>query len=480
MTLTRPDFIDQKLYAGPRVRRLRNELGLTQTRMAEELGVSVSYLNLIERNQRPLTAKFLLRLADVFSVDLRTLSDDTGSGRLADVAEVLGDGLFRGLDVPRGEIQDAVGNAPTLSEAFIRLYAAYREMRDAGVAASGVDDDSRSAAAASPLNDVRDFIQARRNHFPELDTLAEAIGDALRLEGPDIFAGVQERLRSKFNITVRLLPVDVMPESLRRYDVHRKQLQLSEQLDQPGRIFQSAYQLALMEARGPIDQIIASAGLSDDIACKLLRINLANYFAASVMMPYGRFHTAAEQAGYDLNILMSRFSASFEQIAHRLTTLQRQGARGIPFFLIRVDQAGNVSKRFSAGRFHFAKYGGTCPLWTIHSSFQTPGQLHTQIVEMPDGTRYFSVSRTVRNYTAPWGEAEPQFALALGCELKYARHLVYAKGLDLANPDSTPIGVNCALCDRSACRQRSQPPVNKNLIIDERTRGPYPFRFGER
>jgi predicted transcriptional regulator len=251
-------------------------------------------------------------------------------------------------------------------------------------------------------------------------------------------------------------------------------------LDQPGRIFQSAYQLALMEARGPIDQIIASAGLSDDIACKLLRINLANYFAASVMMPYGRFHTAAEQAGYDLNILMSRFSASFEQIAHRLTTLQRQGARGIPFFLIRVDQAGNVSKRFSAGRFHFAKYGGTCPLWTIHSSFQTPGQLHTQIVEMPDGTRYFSVSRTVRNYTAPWGEAEPQFALALGCELKYARHLVYAKGLDLANPDSTPIGVNCALCDRSACRQRSQPPVNKNLIIDERTRGPYPFRFGER
>ncbi len=471
---------DQKLFAGPRVRRLRSELALTQTRMAEELGVSVSYLNLIERNQRPLTAKFLLRLVEIYAVDLRTLSDDTGSGRLADVAEVLSDGLFRGLDVPRGEIQDMVGNAPAASEAFIRLYSAFRDLRDAGVASSGATEDARGDAQSGPLSQVRDIIQERRNHFPELDALAETIAEELRLAGDDVFSAVKDRLRSKHTVQVRVLPVDVLPDSLRRYDMHRKQLQLSEVLGPEGRLFQTAYQLGLMEAKAVIDSYVATSGLQEDAAKRLLRINLANYFAASLMMPYARFHAAAEQTGYDINVLMARFGASFEQVAHRLTTLQRQGARGIPFFLIRVDQAGNVSKRFSAGRFHFAKYGGTCPLWNIHGTFHQPGRILPQIVEMPDGTQYFSLARTVRPFQAPWGDTEPNFALALGCELKYARPLVYAKGLDLQNPDVTPIGVNCALCDRDSCRQRSQPPVNKQLIIDERVRGPSPFRFGER
>jgi XRE family transcriptional regulator, fatty acid utilization regulator len=269
LTKSTPHAVDQKLFAGPRVRRLRTELALTQTRMAEELGVSVSYLNLIERNQRPLTAKFLLRLADVFSVDLRTLSDDAGSGRLADVAEVLSDGLFRGLDVPRGEIQDAVGNSPTLSEAFIRLYGAYRDLREAGTGEGDAETDDRGTTTSKPLKDVRDFIQTRHNHFPELETLAEALGEALQAGGADVFSALKDRLRAKHNITVRVLPVDVLPESLRRYDIHRKQLQLSELLDQPGRIFQSAYQLALMEARQMMDQIILLSAIVEDSAKRL-------------------------------------------------------------------------------------------------------------------------------------------------------------------------------------------------------------------
>jgi XRE family transcriptional regulator, fatty acid utilization regulator len=447
--------------------------------MAEEIGVSISYLNLIERNQRPLTAKFLLRLADIYAVDLRTLSDDSGSGRLADVAEALSDPLFRALDVPRSEIQDLVGNTPTASEALIRLYSAFRQLRDAGVATGG-GDESRDEGQSGPLARVRDFIQERRNHFADLEDWGERIAEELRLSMDDQFSALKERLRSKYNVQVRVMPLDVMPESLRRYDLHRKQLQLSEVLGAEGRVFQTGYQLSLVEAKPIIDTLVAGAGFEDDAARRLLRINLANYAAASLMMPYARFHAAAEQTGYDMTLLMVRFGASYEQVAHRLTTLQRQGARGIPFFLIRVDQAGNVSKRFSAGRFHFAKYGGTCPLWNIHATFHQPGHILPQTVEMPDGTQYFSIARTVRTYNAAWGEASPQFALALGCELKHARPLVYAKGLDLTAPDATPIGVNCALCDRDACRQRSLPPVNKQLIIDERVRGASPFRFGER
>jgi XRE family transcriptional regulator, fatty acid utilization regulator len=469
------EFVDQKLFAGPRIRRLRGELALTQTRMAEELGVSISYLNLIERNQRPLTAKFLLRLAEIYAVDLRLLADDAGSGRLSDISEVLSDSLFREAQVPRSEIQDWAANAPALSDALVKLYAAYRDARESNVAVEGAHE--RESGEAGTLSVVRDFIQERRNHFPELDALAEQIAESLKEAGADMLTALTTLLRANHNVTVRILPIDVMPDVLRRYDIHRKQVQLSEMLDQSGRIFQAAYQLGLLEARAVMDDIIANTSLNDENAKRILRINLANYFAAGIMMPYARFHAAAEQTGYDLNILMSRFSASFEHVAHRLTTLQRPNARGIPFFMIRVDQAGNISKRFSAGRFHFAKYGGTCPLWNIHTAFHHPGEILPQIIEMPDRTCYFSIARTTRSHQAPFGATEPHFAIALGCELKYAHHLVYAKGDKIDTPDATPIGVNCALCERDTCRQRSGPPVGKKLIIDERVRGASPFRF---
>ncbi len=473
-----PFATDRKLFAGPRVRRLRSELGLTQTRMAEDLGVSVSYLNLIERNQRPLTAQFLLRLAEVFAIDLRSLTNDASDQMLGDAAEAMSDQLFRGLDVPRSEVQDSVQSTPSMAQAFIRLYGAYRDLlqrqasgQDALVAADG------RAATSHVLDQVRDVIQDRANHFATLDALAEQLFEDLRLENDDLFSAARERLREKHGISVRILPIEVLPDSLRRYDHHRKQLQLSELLDGSARLFQTLVHLASVEARVAVDDIVRDSALEEDAAKRLLRVNLGNYFAAATMMPYARFQAAAEQTGYDLTILMQRFGASFEQVCHRLTTLQRPNARAIPFFLIRVDQAGNVSKRFSAARFPFSKYGGTCPLWHIHAAFRQPGQILRQTIEMPDGARYFSLARTVRATAQAYGEAEPQFAIGLGCDLKHARHLVYARGLDLNAPDATPVGVNCALCPREACRQRSAPPINARLIIDERVRGPNPFPF---
>jgi XRE family transcriptional regulator, fatty acid utilization regulator len=469
---------DRKLFAGPRVRRLRGELGLTQTRMAEDLGVSISYLNLIERNQRPLTAQFLLRLAEVFSIDLRTLTNDASDQMLGDVAEALSDQLFRGLDVPRGEVQDAVQSTPGMAQAFVRLYSNYRDLmqHQASGASETSGTDGRSATS-TVLDQVRDVIQDRGNHFAALEAAAETAADELRLMNDDLFSAVREILREKYSISVRILPIEVLPNSLRRYDHHRKQLQLSELLDGSARLFQSLSHLATLQARVVIDDVVRESELNDDSAKRLLRVNLTHYFAAAVMMPYARFHGAAEQTGYDLTILMQRFGASFEQVCHRLTTLQRPSARAIPFFLIRVDQAGNISKRFSAGRFPFSKYGGTCPLWHIHAAFRTPGQILRQTIELPDGNRYFSLARTVRATAQAYGDAEPQFALGLGCDIKQARHLVYARGLDLSAPDSTPIGINCALCPRDSCRQRSAPPIGARLAIDERVRGPNPFPF---
>ncbi len=242
-------------------------------------------------------------------------------------------------------------------------------------------------------------------------------------------------------------------------------------------MFQVAFQLALLEGAALIDEILERSGEREDAVRRLFRISLANYFAAAVIMPYGRFHEAAEALAYDIGLLGQRFGASFEQVCHRLTTLQRQTARGVPFFMLRVDHAGNVSKRFSSGTFPFSKFGGTCPLWNVHATFDTPGKIVTQIIELPDGTRYFSIAQTVRRPVAPYAQPQPRYAIGLGCELKYASRLVYSMGLNLATADATPIGVNCRLCERANCSQRAEPPLTRTLMFDESTRGVSPFQF---
>ena len=460
-----------KLFAGPRVRRLRGQLGLTQTRMAEELGVSISYLNLIERNQRPLTAPFLLKLSQQYNLDLRQLTGANDDRLVADVAEALSDPLLKGLDVGRAEVQEFVANSPGLAQALARMRAALREARRGDV------EEPRDEAAAGPLEIVRAFIEDRRNHFPELETRAESLADDLRLAAPDFFAAVGDRLRARHGLTVRVLPADVMPELLRRLDLHGRQLQLSELLDAASRSFQAAYQLALSEAHADIDAIVERAAMPDAASHRLLVQNLANYFAAALMMPYGRFHTACEATGYDLDLLMARFGAGLEQVAHRLTTLQRPGMRGVPFFLVRADRAGNISKRFAAGAFPFSRHGGSCPLWSLHAAFERPGRILRQIIETEDGGKYLTLARTVRAYAQPFGGTRPEYAIALGCDVRHAHGLVYARGLDLDAGEATPVGLGCALCERPQCRQRSMPPAGRRLVIDEKQRGPNPVQF---
>jgi XRE family transcriptional regulator, fatty acid utilization regulator len=468
-TLTSDLDLRGKLFAGPRVRRIRGQLGITQTRMAEELGVSTSYLNLIERNQRPLTAQFLLKLSHHYNLDLRQLTGADDDRLAADVAQALAEPALKGLDIGRAEVQEFVAASPGIAQALLRLHAAGKEPR--GVGAERADD------GGSPLEAVRGFIEDRRNHFPEIEARAEALADELRLAAPDFFAAVGERLRARHGLTVRILPADVMPDLLRRLDLHSRQLQLSELLDTASRSFQAAYQLALSEARGDIDAVAARAGMPDPASERLLVQNLANYFAAALMMPYGRFHTACEATGYDLDLLQARFGAGLEQVAHRLTTLQRPGARGVPFFLVRVDRAGNISKRFAAGPFPFGRRGGNCPLWTLHKAFERQGQILRQIIETEDGARYLSIARTVRAYAQPYGGIRPEYAIALGCEARHAHGLVYARGLDLDAGAATPIGLGCEQCERPRCPQRSLPPAGRRLIIDEKQRGPNPVQF---
>ncbi len=474
--------MDKKAMLGAKVRRLRRDQGLTQAQMAEQLGVSASYLNLIEHNQRPLTVPLLLKLGQTFGVDLQAFAEDEESRLVAGLREVFADPLFDGSDIKNQDVRETAAVAPSLGQAVVALYQAYREAReDMETLSERMADRDRAPAAhagAFPLEEVRDLFHARSNHFPELEAAAEELAEKARLEQGDLYRGLVDWLQANHGVRVRLLPAEVMGYAVRRFDRHGRRIMLSEMLAPSGRTFQLAAQIALLRHRQLLDDIVESASLSGDEARRLARIGLANYFAGAVLMPYDRFLTAATQARYDIEILRRRFDASFEQVCHRLTTLQRPGAKGVPFFLIRVDAAGNVSKRFSGAGFHFARFGGGCPRWIVYEAFRTPGKVHTQLARMPDGATYFSLARTVVKAGGGWRSPPQLFAIAQGCDVAHAAQVVYADGADLHALDAaTPIGVNCRLCPRLHCSQRAFPPLNHRLIVDENLRGLSPFLF---
>lgn len=466
---------DRKLFLGGRLKRLRRDLALTQTAMAADLGVSPSYLNHIERNQRPVSAQLLLRLAETYDVDLRTLGQGAGPASEAELAEAFADPLFQGLSVPRHEIIQLAEDQPAAADALLRLYRAFTDRR----ARDRAEVEGAGGPGDGPADWVRDYVQSRRNHFPELDLLGEALAAALETASPGdpSEARAAARLLSHHGLTVRTLPAEVMVEWTRRYDPHRKRLLLSETLGPSSRAFAVAYQLAVAEHEAEIHALVAAAAPPDEPTRRLLKVSLTNTLAAAVLMPYGPFQAVAEASGYDLGRLQARFGVSYEQAAHRLTTLSRPTARGVPFFLMRVDQAGNISKRFASGAFPFSRFGGACPRWRLHSAFRTPGRVVTQIVETPDGGRWFTLARTVdRQGQDAFGEGQ-DLAIGLGCELKHAHRLVYARGLDLSAPEITPIGPACRLCHRHPCAERAAPPVDRPLAVDDwaKSVSPYPF-----
>jgi XRE family transcriptional regulator, fatty acid utilization regulator len=457
---------DQKLFAGAAVRRIRRANGMTQAAMAEALEVSPSYLTLIERNQRPLTAAIMLRLAQRFDFDARTLTGATPGGGLEAIRRRLADPLFEDLAIDRIQLEDWIAAAPDAAEAFAR---AFDRVAGGGIAATAESD----AIAA-----VRREIERWRNHFADLDGAAEALADELRLGSADLYGAIAERLRVKHQLSIRILPVDVMPDRLKRLDLHARQLQLSELLDPASRTFAAASELANLEARSEIDGLTKGADFAERASERLYRRHLTSYFAAAVMMPYARFLRACEGTGYDIELLQRRFGAGFEQVAHRLTTLQRVGARGLPFFMIRIDRAGQSSKRYAgASGSPLVETDGRCPLWRLHNAFDRPGHLVRHLVEMEDQSRWLTLARTVQPQPGRAGSIRAEFAIGLGLDAKLAAPLAAARGMDLTSGEATPIGLGCRACTRPDCPQRSAPPAGRVLVFNDRERGLTPFAF---
>ena len=472
----------KKIMLGHKVRRLRRDQGLTQARMAERLSISPSYLNLIEHNQRPITVDLLLRLAQAFDVDLQSFAQDDSQRLLGALQEVFGDPLFESAGIRRQDIADLASAGPTVAGALISLYQSYRALReDARLLTEHTDqrlDIDMASTFSSGLEEARDFFNGRGYYFDELEQAAEEVWQVGGLEPGNVYRGLVDYLEKELTIRVKLMPSEVMGATRRRYDRHGRRILLSEMVPAASRSFQLAVQVGLIKYRPLLDRLVGEAGFSTDANARIGRIGLANYLAGAVIMPYDRIYRAAQAVRYDIEILQHRFTASFEQICHRLTTLQRPGAKGVPFFMIRVDKAGNVSKRFSAGGLQFARFGGACPRWNVHDAFRWPGRIHTQVSEMPDGQRYFSIAATVNKSGAGYRMPGQVYAIALACEIAHAAQLVYADGVDVHNDDiAVPIGLHCRLCERPACNQRAFPPLHHKLAIDENVHGASLYMF---
>lgn len=458
------------LYLGPRLKRLRRELGLTQAVMAEDLAISPSYIALLERNQRPLTADLLLRLAKAYKLDVSELAADERDDYARRLSDVLKDPIFAEIDLPALEVADVATSYPGVTEAMLRLHTAYMREQQALAGLRG-----GASTEADPLAEARRFVAQRRNYFPALDSKAEALAEEIEKLGGLQEGGLAEYLRSQ-GLRVRLMPADIMMDALRRYDRHAEQLLIDETLGPQARRWQMALHIAYTALRSEIAAMVRGASFSSETAAQLVRRALAAYGAAALIMPYDRFARAVEARAYDIEALSGQFGASFEQVAHRLTTLNRPGQERVPFFFIRVDAAGNVSKRLDGAGFPFAAHGGGCPLWTLHDCFRRPGEVLTQWLELPNGERFFSVARSVTSGGGAHGKPAVLRAIALGCTAEHAPKLIYARG---EQPAATPIGVTCRLCNRATCTARAEPPLGREILPDDYRKTPEPFVFAE-
>lgn len=462
---------EQKIFAGHGLRRLRRTLALTQVAMAESLDISASYLNLIERNQRPLTAAIIMKLVSAYDFDPRSLTHDEPGGGEEALRRRLSDSLFDDISIDRSQMQEWMAAAPDTAQAFAVLYDAY-----ISAPKSGVDKQSKPEP-------VRTEIERWNGYFADLDIIAEGLADELRQSSNDLYNAISERLRIKHQIVVRILPYDVMPNLLRRLDLHARQLQISETLSSSGRLFALASQLAQLEADEQIDNMVKGAGFDERASQRLFRRHLTSYFAAAVLMPYQRFLRACESSGYDVNVLQQRFGASFEMVAHRLTTLQRIGSRGLPFFMMRVDRAGQVSKRYSgASKSPLIEGDQRCPLWNIHDAPKMSGRIITQMIALEDGSQWFTIAsshyKNDRLMTVSGhDDNRTEFTIVLGLKAEFAKKMSITTGLDLDGGNYKSIGLGCKLCTIQDCAQRSEAPNDKLLVFNEREREISPFSF---
>ncbi len=469
-----------KLYVGPRVRRLREARGWRLEACAAKLGLSISYLSQIETNQRPVTARVLIALIQLFETDAAAFNADEDQRLAADLREATLETGIADQPTPLSEIKQAAVSTPLFARQFLALHRAYRRLEErVGMMDEALSlDQAAVASALLPYEEVRDYFHYRDNYIGSLDTAAEALAQSFE-GGPDATVQVllERALQERHGVRVQRV-IDPSAGVLRRYDSESRTLHLDGTQPPSTQAFQLAYQMATLEFDTLIELELREAGLRSEEARDVCRVGLTNYAAGALLLPYTRFLDAAQALRHDLERLQQRFQASCEQICHRLSTLQRPGQRGTPFYFVRVDLAGNITKRHSATRLQFARFGGACPLWNVHESFARPGEILVQLAQTPDSVRYLCVATSIVKRSGAYREPARKYALAIGCEVAHADAVVYADQLDLAGI-ADQVGVGCRICERRDCHQRAFPALDQSIEVPANIREIVPYRLRE-
>ena len=467
---------------GSKIRKERRKKALAQSDLSKKLEISASYLNLIESGRRTITVPLLIKIGNELGISLKDLTIESNKRLLSDVMEVLSNELFEDLDITNQETAEFISNNPNIAKALLTLSDTYKSFReDTQNRLEKLDVESsiqEDKSTRLPVEIVSDFLQDNKNYFDILEKKAENIRDQIYFEEGHRTIGhsLIQYLLNEHNIIVKVVTTDQNEKSIKKFDQDKKILFLSEMLTYSARNFHLAYQIGYSTAQKIIDKIINDNKIYSEELISLLRISLLNYFAAALLMPYEDFLNNAKKYKYDIEILMHHYAASFEQITHRLTNLQRSGKEGVPFHFLKTDIAGNVSKRFSLSGIHIPRHGGSCPRWNVYTAFMSPGKIHPQISKMPDGKVFFCISRAFEKGIEKHGMPRSFVSIGLGCDIQYAKELTYSEGMDLENKKlETPIGVSCRICPRIDCQQRAFPPIDKNLKLDVNYRGTSPY-----
>lgn len=464
----------RRLFEGFRLRELRRRLNIPQAGMAQRLGISVSYLSQIENNDRPITDGVLLALAREFPVEAAEINGEGGTAALLRAIDAATDSSVAADRIDEADIRRGIEQQPLLARRMVALHEAYRRSQEQLRVLDDRFDTGSSDAAPLPWEEVRDWFQAESNYIDAIDRSAELLADALALDDDNIVRAFEDRLRLWHG--VRVVGAQGDGSELSRFDEAARTLALNHALPPESRLFLLAHRLARYEFANEMRVVIEGAGLASPAARELLSVGLANYAAGALLMPYGRFRAAAYAVRHDIDQLRQRFAVSFEQACHRLSTLQRPGAQGLPVFFCRVDMAGNITKRHSATRLQFAALGGACPLWIVHEAVAIPDRILVQLAEMPDGTRYVSMAKGLVKPSGSFARPPRRYAVALGCEEAHAADFVYADALRTGGA-ATPIGASCRICPRLDCDQRAFPPAGSAIEIDPDRRRAVPYGF---
>ena len=459
---------------GPKIKSFRRQLGLQANKLAEQLGISPSYLNLIESGKRKIDGDLLLKVCEELKIELSDLTNKSDLNLVNDISELLDDQLFEDLDILGPEVKDLVNTNPKIARALIKLGDNYKQKDHEIISKvetlSGKIIDSRKTSFPGEV--ISDFLQEKKNYFPKLEEFANKIFDKVQLNNRTRYVALCDFLKTEYSINVKdIIPEEGKPFS-KIFNKNNKELLLSEYNSLETKKLHAAAQIAQEGAINEINDYLSEFKFPSDEAKRLTKIALLNYCAAAILMPYKLFHSECKKLKYDLELLQNTFATSFEQVAHRVTCLQDPKLPGIPFHMLRVDIAGNISKRFSLSGIEIPRYGGACPRWNVYSAFTRPGVIQAAVSKMSNGKKYVCIAKTVEKGVGRYGRKKSMLSIGLGCEAKYAKEFVYTENLNLNDKKTEiPIGVSCRTCDRLDCSQRAFPPLHKKFDVDIDTRG---------